>query len=315
MILRKLLASVSMVISAVMIFTSVAFADSYIVTRDSVNVRVSANTGASVRGQLNKNDIVESTDSANGWIKIKYGSGNGWVSGQFLKSKSNQSSSSESKGTVYTNTEEVNLRSGAGTDYGIMACLDIGTSLSLLTTDGNWSKVQTKSGKIGWVLSKFVSTSSPKKPSPPASKENTSTPTVSRGGDSSGTRDSDSRRNVVNYAKKFLGVHYVWGGSSPSGFDCSGFTSNVFDHFGIDLERVAADQSKHNGTKVSKSDLRPGDLVFFDTAGGRGYINHVGIYIGNGNMIHASSGKGKVLISDISSGFYAGAYITARSFF
>lgn len=315
MILRKLLASASMVISAVMIFTSVAFADSYVVTRDSVNVRQSANTNSSVLGQVNQNDIVESLDSADGWIKIAYGNTHGWISGQFLKTKGGQSSQSSSKGTVYTNTEEVNLRSGPGTDYGIMVCLDKAVSLSLLTTDGNWSKVQTKSGKIGWILSKLISTSSPTKSSPPASKPNTSTPTVSRGGDSSGTRDSDTRRNIVNYAKKFLGVNYVWGGGSPRGFDCSGFICYVFDHYGIDLERVAADQARCNGTKVSKSSLRPGDLVFFDTAGGRGYINHVGIYIGNGDMIHASSGKGEVVISDISDGFYAGAYITGRSFF
>jgi N-acetylmuramoyl-L-alanine amidase len=107
----------------------------------------------------------------------------------------------------------------------------------------------------------------------------------------------------------------VYGGSSPSGFDCSGYVQYVFKQFGINLERVAADQAGQ-GTKVSKANLKPGDVVFFDTNGKNNYINHVGIYIGNGNFIHASSGssKRKVVISDLSEGFYADAYMTARRF-
>jgi len=117
--------------------------------------------------------------------------------------------------------------------------------------------------------------------------------------------------DIISYAKKYLGVKYVWGGSTPKGFDCSGFVKYVYAHFGVSLSRTSASQAK-NGTKVNKADLEPGDLVFFDTDGGRNRINHVGIYIGNGKMIHSSSHFGGVVITDISSGFYAKNYMTAR---
>ncbi len=91
---------------------------------------------------------------------------------------------------------------------------------------------------------------------------------------------SASAQAVLNYAYKFIGTPYVWGGSTPSGFDCSGFTSYVFRNFGINLPRVSRSQATV-GTKVAYADLQPGDLVFF----GSGSISHVGIYIGNGNMV------------------------------
>jgi cell wall-associated NlpC family hydrolase len=93
--------------------------------------------------------------------------------------------------------------------------------------------------------------------------------------------------SIINYAKKFLGTKYVWGGNSlTNGIDCSGFTQQVFKQFGISLPRVAADQAKV-GKSVSKSNLQPGDLVFFNTTG-KSY-SHVGIYIGNGQFINAAS--------------------------
>lgn len=120
-------------------------------------------------------------------------------------------------------------------------------------------------------------------------------------------------QKIVTYAKKLLGFRYVWGGMSPKGFDCSGFVKYVFDHFGIILNRVSADQAKQ-GTAVKKADLRVGDLVFFDTDGGHNEINHVGIYIGGGKFIQASSASGSsgVVISDITEGFYANSYMSAR---
>ena len=102
----------------------------------------------------------------------------------------------------------------------------------------------------------------------------------------------DLRQRVVNYAKKYLGVKYVWGGTSPNGFDCSGLVQYVYRQFGIKLNRVAADQAKQ-GTKVTRAQLRPGDLVFFNTDSRSG-IDHVGIYIGNNQFLHAASGRGKV---------------------
>ena len=114
-------------------------------------------------------------------------------------------------------------------------------------------------------------------------------------------------QKLVNTAKKYLGVPYVWGGTSPKGFDCSGLVQYVCRQNGISVPRVAASQ-KGAGTPVSRANLQPGDLVFF---GNGGRISHVGIYVGNGNMIHAPQTGDVVKISSINSTYrvarYAGA--------
>ncbi len=109
---------------------------------------------------------------------------------------------------------------------------------------------------------------------------------------------------VVGYAMQFLGRPYVWGGASPSGFDCSGFTMYVYAHFGVSLPHNAAAQYGY-GSPVSSSDLQPGDLVFFDGLG------HVGLYIGGGQFIHAPHTGDVVKISSLS-GWYASTYVGAR---
>lgn len=111
---------------------------------------------------------------------------------------------------------------------------------------------------------------------------------------------------IVDIAKSFLGTRYVYGGTTPRGFDCSGFTQYVYRIAGVNLPRTASDQSKV-GVAVDKSNLMPGDLVFFQTV--TNGISHVGIYIGNGNFIHASSGsKHKVTITSLSSSYYINRY-------
>lgn len=122
---------------------------------------------------------------------------------------------------------------------------------------------------------------------------------------------SRSSRNIITYSKRFLGVKYVWGGSTAKGFDCSGFVKYVFKHFGISLNRTSRSQASH-GAKVKKANLKQGDLVFFDTNGGLNRINHVGIYIGSGQFIHSSSASRRVVISNLNKGFYSKTYMTAR---
>ena len=119
-------------------------------------------------------------------------------------------------------------------------------------------------------------------------------------------------KNIIRLAKTKLGRKYVWGAVGQSGtFDCSGLTKYVFAKNGINLPRTSINQSKF-GKYVSRSNLKKGDLIFFDTSKPRkGYVNHVGIYLGNGKFIHASSAQKKVVITRLSK-FYAKRYIGAR---
>jgi cell wall-associated NlpC family hydrolase len=115
---------------------------------------------------------------------------------------------------------------------------------------------------------------------------------------------------VLKTAKSFKGVPYVWGGQSPSGFDCSGFTHYVMLKNDIIIERTASNQYNNNGYWVAKSKLKPGDLVFFSTY--KAGPSHVGIYIGNNQFIHASSGAGYVTISDLGKAYYTQRYLGSK---
>jgi hypothetical protein len=119
------------------------------------------------------------------------------------------------------------------------------------------------------------------------------------------------REAVVATAENYLGCPYVYGASGPSRFDCSGFTMYVMAQYGISLPHSAASQFTSYGTSVSKDELQPGDLVFF-RAGTTKAASHVGIYIGDGQFVHASSGKGYVVISDLSDSWYAKYYVGAK---
>lgn len=127
------------------------------------------------------------------------------------------------------------------------------------------------------------------------------TPSFSSSGSASGS-------SIINTAMNYLGVPYVWGGSTPSGFDCSGFVQYVFKKNGVSLPRTAASQSGV-GTSVSRANLQPGDLVFFSNGGG---ISHVGIYIGNGNMVHAPHTGDVVKVTSINSSYYISHYAGAK---
>ena len=122
---------------------------------------------------------------------------------------------------------------------------------------------------------------------------------VKRGG--SGARSASvaaSGSDIVAYAKKFIGVPYVHGGATPDGFDCSGYTQYVMGYFGGALPRTTSGQYA-SGTRVNKSELQPGDLVFFKPSAGSSSISHVGIYVGGGSYIHAPQPGERVKISDL----------------
>ena len=124
---------------------------------------------------------------------------------------------------------------------------------------------------------------------------------------------SGTSKRIIELAKQKLGKRYVWGAvGQKNTFDCSGLTTYVCKANGIKLPRRAIQQSKY-GKPVKRSELKPGDLVFFDTSKQhKGYVNHVGIYIGNGKFIHASSAKKKVVITSLNKPFYSQRFKGAR---
>ena len=136
-------------------------------------------------------------------------------------------------------------------------------------------------------------------------------PMVSRVGSGSGAAQpgSSTASEIANFAMSFVGYSYVWGGKSPStGFDCSGLMYYVLTNYGYKMNRVANDQMSQ-GTYVSRSDLQVGDLVFF---GYGNYANHVGMYIGGGNFVHASTPSTGVRINSLDESYYKTRFLCGR---
>ena len=119
---------------------------------------------------------------------------------------------------------------------------------------------------------------------------------------------------IIETAKEFLGIKYIWAANGPTAFDCSGYTKYVFRKHGITIPRYSGNQAKV-GIKIHYSELEKGDLVFFDTENhskSKQKVNHVGIYLGNNKFIHASSAKKKVVITSLNKTFYSKRYKGAR---
>jgi cell wall-associated NlpC family hydrolase len=287
--LRKVLISTLVVLSFLGLCVGVGNAAGSIKTgiikNDVVNVRKSASTSSDVIAQVKKNVQVKVIDSSKDWYKVSISGETGWIKKSLVAIKST------SLGTATVTVSVLNVRSKTSISSKKVAELSKYDKVTLLSKSGTWSKVKTPKGKIGYVSSKYITTKK-----------------ISRG---VGVSDLSAAEEVIAYAKRYLGCNYVYGGSSPSGFDCSGFAQYVFKHVGISLDRTAASQSKQ-GRWVSKNDLIAGDLVFFDTNGGHNDINHVGIYVGNGKFIHASSPRYGVLITALSESYYERSYMTAR---
>lgn len=132
-----------------------------------------------------------------------------------------------------------------------------------------------------------------------------------------GSEDRDKAAAIIDFALQYLGKPYVYGTADPNSFDCSGFTTYVFKNFGISLPRSAKDQGYGEyAPKVGREELKPGDLVFFNTNSSDGDLSdHAGIYIGDGKFIHASSSKTngrKVIISPMDSGYYQRVFSWGR---
>jgi cell wall-associated NlpC family hydrolase len=216
-----------------------------------------------------------------------------------------------------TSERNVNLRGGPGTAYEKIGALGSGMQLELLGRYEDWFKVRTSEGTIGWITNELVDVSSfvgrrvPVVRSIPALPRRTPA-TQAQPQARAIPAPSAAAGTVVGYASQFLGARYVWGGSGPNAFDCSGFTRHVYKQFGLDLPHSSAGQySTAYGTMISNpDDLQPGDLVFFINTYKRG-ISHVGIYVGGGNVVQALSPKQGVGVANLNGGYWAQHYYGA----
>ena len=254
------------------------------VTADALRLRDTPATDGAILATAPSNaKLVVLEEAGDGWYKVSYNAVEGYMAGEYL-TVSTSMDAALGYGKVNSDVSSLNIRSGAGTGCSVLSSVSGGTVLELTGVQDGWYKV-VHGGTSGYVSSDYITLTS-------------ETPASSVG------------EEIAAYAQNFLGTPYVYGGSSTSGFDCSGFTKYVYGQFGYTLNRTATDQLS-NGVSVRKDELQPGDLVFFKYRTSKP-VSHVGIYIGSGQFVHASTNSYAVQIDDLSSGHYANVYVYGR---
>ena len=229
-------------------------------------------------------NILETTD--NGWYKIQSGKITGYVKSDYILTgqPAKDEALKVAELMAIVNTDMLNARSEPSTDSKIWTQISNNEKYPVLKQIDGWVEIELEEDSNAYVASDYVDVryALPEaiKFSPLEEKANAA---------------ASLRTQIVNYALQFLGNPYVWGGTSlTKGADCSGFTLSVFGHFGISLPHYSGSQA-NMGKAVKSSEMRPGDLVFY--ANSKGTINHVGIYIGNGQIVTAASRRSGIKIS------------------
>ncbi len=299
--------------------------------------KISENTKLKLVPSINATDVIELkadetvnvTEIINGWVCVETQTTKGWLREDKLKKDEPEKVVEEQQEeqpaeetpikTQYINSSTVNVRQEANTSSTIVTTLTLNTEVQVYSEENGWSKVKANNVE-GYISSSLLSNTkqetsrsqtTSRKSSSTKTNTKTTAKTTAKTSQTEATTSvpaSGNGSSIVATAKKYLGYKYVYGGSSPStGFDCSGFTSYVFKQHGISLSRTAAGQYS-NGVAVSRANLQPGDLVMF----GKSSITHVAIYIGGGQIIHASTPSTGVRIDSLSSGYYNNNYYGAR---
>ncbi len=266
------------------------------VTDGPLRLREEASTSSTVLASAAEGSTVTILEEAtDGWYKVEYGGKTGYMSADYLAvaigDEAVPLAASAEDETLYArvDTEVLNVREGPGTDYERIGKLYSGSIVTVLSQTEDWAEVELDDVK-GFVSSEYLVF---------------------------GTKDELTAASalgdrIVEIAKQYLGTPYAYGGASPSGFDCSGFVSYVAKCVGYTLPHSATAIWNQGYTRVSRSELQPGDLVFFSKTSGGKYIGHIGIYVGNGTIIHSSSpSAGGVIYSSLSANYYNSRYYGA----
>lgn len=263
-------------------YTNLGIAD----VSDNLNIRAVAAEDGRLVGKLPRNAACEVIDTDDTWAHIKSGSVEGYVSLEYLltgvpaKFKAEELAVTVAKVT----TDSLKVRAEANTESEVITLVAMGEELEVAAVEGDWVKVLLDNDEV-YVSAEYVEVSAE------LSTAVTMTELLY------GQGVSDVRVDICQYAKEFIGNPYVWGGTSlTKGADCSGFVMKVFQKYGVKLPRNSRSQA-NCGTTIKVAEAKPGDLIFY--AKGK-TINHVAIYIGNGQVVHASSPKTGIKISNVS---------------
>lgn len=254
------------------------------VVKGNLNIRGTASTSGKVVGKMTNYAACEILGEENGFYKIKSGNAEGYVSKDYIITGEEALviAQTEARNMATVTTESLRVREKATTESTVLSTVNKGEDLVVVEELDGWVKVEVDD-YVGYVSKDYVSL---------AVKLKTGNTLKEL---SYGEGVSDTRVNLVNYALQFVGNRYVWGGESlTKGVDCSGFTMKVYQKFGVYMPHYSGSQPSY-GKKIKKSELQPGDLIFY---GENGKINHVAIYIGNGQVVHAANKRDGIKISN-----------------
>ena len=254
-----------------------AAAPAPVVTASTLNVRSAPSTDAERVGTLKKGAEVVINETLDGWYLITAGDLTGYVSAQYIS----LDGAVPEEGMVLASS--LNVRTGAGTSYSRIGTLKIGSTVTVLGKSGDWYKVSTGS-LTGYVSAQYIA----------ILDDLTSSPVGAA---------------AAAMAVSLLGSRYVYGAAGPTTFDCSGLSYYIYKQLGYTLQRGSSGQYRKSGTFVPLSQAEPGDLIFFfdprfDGSGGTLPTTHMGIYVGNGQFIHASTTSYRVQYDNVYGSYY-----------
>lgn len=265
------------------------------VTASYLNLRAGATTYSAVLGGAPKNSHVIIIGTEGNWYKVIVGGKTGYMSAEYIVPYT-ETKTEMGYGRVVTSGNALSMRLTPVNGY-VIATIPKDEVVEIIGVKDGWYRVTYKN-RTGYVSPSYVL---------PISEDEILTPEQKRY-----QEILEKGNKIVAVSKKYLGIMYVWGGSTPTqGFDCSGFTQWVFKECGITLKYRT--QQYLEGEPVTYNELMPGDLVFFRTNGGSS-ISHVGIYVGNGNFIHAPTFGKPVQIESMATGFYRNTFAFGRRY-
>ena len=281
------------------------------VNASALNLRQAPDTGAAILATANSGECVVILASEGDWYRVLYNLQEGYMSAEYL-SVASAENAELGYGTVTGST--VNLRTGPGTNYSLAGSVSAGERCYIIGVNSGWYKILHDSVSC-YIRSDYLKLTE----IPYENQASANTPQYFRQGKTIGALPNASAvistsaassytgnvtgAQILAKAVTYLGAPYVYGGASPSGFDCSGFVYYVYGTFGISVGRTPEAQYGA-GTRVDKSELQAGDIVLFSGTGGSG-ITHAGIYAGNGQFIHSPNSRSTVSYSDLTSGYWS----------